>query len=184
MRDFDISQVTESVFPTVSQLHENISMLSKNLEITGRRGKKTLLVVCYRGGGGLDMRCLETYAIMQGEKAFPLEHLLRDLAKIQNCYVLGAIDCPRLRLETRIEDGYNFKDDEAKNLILMFGCKMMQDLKQSCSLALFDLLGQKRTTGRQKFITLPEALLFIEKEKSGEIVETVDLAEEERKALL
>ena len=115
--EFDISHVTESVFATVNQLHENISLLSKDLETSGRQGKKTLLVVCYRGGGGLDMRCLETYAIMQGGKAFPIEHLLRDLAKIQNCYVLGVLDCPRLRLETQIFDGYNFKDEEAKNLM-------------------------------------------------------------------
>ena len=160
--EFDISHVTESVFATVNQLHENISLLSKDLETSGRQGKKTLLVVCYRGGGGLDMRCLETYAIMQGGKAFPIEHLLRDLAKIQNCYVLGVLDCPRLRLETQIFDGYNFKDEEAKNLILMFGCKMMQNLKQSCTLPLFDLLARKRESEKRKFVTLPEELLFIE----------------------
>ena len=77
-----------------------------------------------------------------------------------------------------------YKDNEAKNIILMFGCKMMQDLKQSCTLALFDLLGRKRKNEKQKTITLPESLLFIDNAKQDEIVETVDLEEEERQALL
>ena len=71
------------------------------------------------------MRCLDTYAILQNGKAFAIEHFLRDLAVISNCYVFGVIDCPRLRLDYQIEDNYNYKSSAAKNLIMMFGCKQL-----------------------------------------------------------
>ena len=77
----------------------------------------------YRGGGGLDMRCMDTYAILQNGKAFAIEHFMRDLAKQKLTYIWGLLDCPRLRLDYQIEDGYVSKDEGIKNLILMFGCR-------------------------------------------------------------
>ena len=81
------------------------------------------MFVYFRGNGGLDMRCQDTYAILKNGKAFAIEHFLRDLAKQKSTYVLGLLDCPRLRLDLTIEDGYVSKDEGIKNLILLFGCK-------------------------------------------------------------
>lgn len=44
------------------------------------------------------------------------------MAKVRQTYVLGLIDCPRLRLDYKIQDGYMAKDEGIKNLILLFGC--------------------------------------------------------------
>ena len=69
------------------------------------------------------MRCMDTYAILQNGKAFAIEHFLRDLAKQKQTYVFGLIDCPRQRLNYKIEDGYVSKDEGIKNLVLLFGCR-------------------------------------------------------------
>ena len=54
--DFEFNQVQESVSATVQQLLSKFSILSSKIGVKGRNGQKTLVVVCYRGGGGLDMR--------------------------------------------------------------------------------------------------------------------------------
>ena len=178
--DFGFNHVTESVFASINELHITQSIICKRIEKATKQDKKMLLFVYYRGGGGLDMRCLDTYAILQNGKAFAIEHFLRDLAQINNCYVFGVIDCPRLRLEYQIEDSYNSKDEGIRNLILMFGCKMLQDLTQPCIWALINLMKKKRTQAEQKTLTLPEALLFVEQEKYADIIEDIDLVEEEK----
>ena len=90
------------------------------------------------------MRCMDTYAILQNGKAFALEHFMRDLAKQPLCYVWSLMDCPRLRLDYQIEDGYVSKDEGIKNLILQFGCHKYQDLKQPTVWALFILMKRMR----------------------------------------
>ena len=162
-QQFQLSYIQESIQPTVQSLYDNLGTLTKNLEAASQRGTKTLLVVYFRGNGGLDLRCLETYALLQDGKAFPIEHLLGDLAKVKNSFVFGIVDCPRIRLEIQIEDGYNFKDDSTRNLILVFGCKMMQGLKQACGLTLLRSISRKNTEMNKSYVTLPEALLFMDR---------------------
>ena len=178
--DFGFNHVTESVFASINELHLTQSIICKRLDKANRDGKKTLLFVYYRGGGGLDMRCLDTYAILQNGKAFAIEHFLRDLAQINNCYVFGVLDCPRLRLEYRIEDGFTTKDENIRNLILMYGCKMLQDLKAPCVWTIFNLMKKKRKQADDKFIILPEQLLFMERDKYADVLEDIDLEEEKR----
>ena len=79
--DFGFTHVTESVYASVNELTKTQEVLCKRLETAARQGKKTLLFVYFRGNGGLDMRCMDTYAILQNGKAFAIEHFLRDLAK-------------------------------------------------------------------------------------------------------
>lgn len=103
-----------------------------------------MLFVYYRGDGGLDMRCLDTYAVLQNGKAFAIEHFLRDLAKQPATFVFGALDCPRLRLQYQIDDGYISKDEGIKNLMFLFGCKQYQDLKQPAVWAFLTILKKLR----------------------------------------
>jgi len=42
--------------------------------------KQHFYLFIIRGEGGLDRRCLDTYAIVGGKSYFALEHYLRDLA--------------------------------------------------------------------------------------------------------
>jgi len=86
---------------------------------------------------------------------------LRDLAKVRQTYVFGLVDCPRLRLEYQIDDGYNAKDEGIKNLILLFGCRSGQDLKQPSVWALFELMKMMRSGPDQESILLPDDILKI-----------------------
>ena len=97
--DFNFNHVTESIYASVGELTKTQEVICKRLEKAAREGKKTMIFVYYRGNGGLDMRCMDTYAILQNGKAFALEHFLRDLAKVRLTYVFGLIDCPRRKLE-------------------------------------------------------------------------------------
>jgi hypothetical protein len=40
-------------------------------------GQKTLVFVVYVGPGGLDLRCLNTYAMIGNNKTWALEHFVR-----------------------------------------------------------------------------------------------------------
>ena len=54
--------------------------MQKRLEITKKRGEKTLIFVYYRGNGGVDSRSLDTYALLKKGVAFGIEHRIRELA--------------------------------------------------------------------------------------------------------
>ena len=153
----------ESVQPTATELHLAQTSLLKILSQASKDDVKTLLFVYYRGNGGLDMRCLDTYAILQNGKAFAIEHFIRDLALIENVYVFSLLDCPRKKLVYPIDDGYSWKADGVRNLILMFGCKQLQDLKQPTFWALFNLLKRKRNPSMNS-IKLPDALIYLDQE--------------------
>lgn len=73
--------------------------------------------------------------------------------------MLGIIDCPRLRLNYKIDDGYVSKDEGIKNIILMYGCKVFQDLKQPCVWAVFNLLKKLRQPN-QEILCLPDDLVW------------------------
>ena len=105
------------------------------------------------------MRCMDTYAILQNGKAFAIEHFMRDLAKQKLTYIWGLLDCPRLRLDYQIEDGYVSKDEGIKNLILMFGCRQFQDLRQPTVWALFLLMKRMRNGPQHTQLCLPDDLL-------------------------
>lgn len=62
--DFDFTHVTESIYASVGELTKTQEVICRRLEKAAREGKKTLILVYYRGNGGLDMRCRDTYAIL------------------------------------------------------------------------------------------------------------------------
>ena len=55
----------------------------------------------------------------------------------------------------------------------------MQELKQPCGLNLIRSISKKNTENQKVCVTLPEALLFMDRQTKDEVVETVDLAQEE-----
>ena len=62
--EFSFSHVTESIYSTVSELTQTQQVICKRLDKAARENKKTMIFVYYRGNGGLDMRCQDTYAIL------------------------------------------------------------------------------------------------------------------------
>jgi hypothetical protein len=64
-------------------MHEEFQKMQKRLDITRKRNEKTLIFIYYRGDGGVDGRSLDTYAILKNEVCFPIEHRIRELARIE-----------------------------------------------------------------------------------------------------
>ena len=54
--------------------------MQKRLEITKKRGEKTLVFIYYRGNGGVDSRSFDTYALLKKGVAFGIEQRIRELA--------------------------------------------------------------------------------------------------------
>ena len=69
-----------------------------------------------------------TYAVLNEERDYPLEKMLRSLAGLQNSYVTALFDCCRERMSEAMTRGGNTDapvaevDDNNINLILNFGC--------------------------------------------------------------
>ena len=61
-------------------MNEEFQKMQKRLEITKKRGEKTLIFIYYRGNGGVDSRSLDTYALLKKGVAFGIEHRIRELA--------------------------------------------------------------------------------------------------------
>ena len=47
------------------------------MKTASESGKKTLVFVVYVGPGGLDLRCLNTYALLSSNKTWAIEHFIR-----------------------------------------------------------------------------------------------------------
>ena len=56
---------------------------------------KTLLFVYYAGHGMMD-NC--TYVVLNGKRMYPLEKMLRTLAKADGSYVVAVFDCCREKM--------------------------------------------------------------------------------------
>ena len=67
-------------------------------------GSNTLLFVYYAGHGMMD-NC--TYAVLNGARMYPLEKMLRSLAKADGSYVVSVFDCCREKLVQNATRGFN-----------------------------------------------------------------------------
>jgi len=95
--------------------------LEQHMKKASEKKQKCLLFIVYMGNGGLDLRCLNTYAVLLEKKTFALEHYIRQLALIESSYVVAYFQCPREGME--VSDGYGRRTDGShadKNLCLIF----------------------------------------------------------------
>jgi len=92
----DIRSYKDLEFQELSKVLTN---LAKELRANSLAGKKTFVYFQYGGHGTLDGY---TYAICNSEKKnkvrFPLEKILRSIAKISNTYMLAVFDCCREKM--------------------------------------------------------------------------------------
>ena len=54
--------------------------------------KNTLFYFYYAGHGMMDMM---THVVLNGSKSFPIEKILRNIAKCHGSYVIALLDCCR-----------------------------------------------------------------------------------------
>ena len=62
--EFYFSHITTSVYASVAELSRTQDLLCKRIDRAVRQGQNVLLFVYYRGNGGVDMRCKDTYALL------------------------------------------------------------------------------------------------------------------------
>jgi hypothetical protein len=84
--------------------------------------------------------------------------MLTEMAKISLSYIFGLIDCPRKMLKIPIDDGYTFKEEGQRNLILVFGCKRLLNIESPTFWSFANHL--KRKKDMFDTVVLPEALLY------------------------
>jgi len=129
------------------------------METAAASGQKTLIFVIYVGEGGLDLRCLNTYACLPKSKTFAIEHFVRQLALIKNSYVVSYFEC--LRSKISIQDGYTQRPDSGnydRNLIMIFSSQplVLPVASEACTAAKF----VQELAAQGKEVCLPEALLY------------------------
>ena len=93
-----------------------------------------------------------TYSVLNGQRMYPLEKMLRSLAKADGSYVVGVFDCCREKLKQKATRGFNAEaimnegmlvDEEwigqpkgsQENIIITYGCQPSDGVLQKSSLA-------------------------------------------------
>ena len=78
--------------PDYKEIRKAISQACKDIYNNFSNGINTLLFVYYAGHGMMD-NC--TYVVLNAKKMYPLEKMLRSLAKADGSYVVSIFDCCR-----------------------------------------------------------------------------------------
>jgi hypothetical protein len=76
----NFAKTFESINRTGNELHHDYLKMEARLHIAKEAGESVFLMVYYRGEGGVDQRCLDTYALVKDNTYFALEHYIRELA--------------------------------------------------------------------------------------------------------
>ena len=148
----------ESVNKSVNELYHDFRKMKARLEIASDKGESVLLLCYYRGEGGLDHRCLDTYAIIKGNTYFAIESYMRQLAQTENSYVFGVLDCGRQMLDVKITDVHGWTADGLRNLVMLFGVKQLCKRQKPIFWGLASHLDAQRDSLDR--VVLPDALLF------------------------
>ena len=125
----------------------------------------------YAGHGVMDNT---TFMVLNGKRMYPLEKMLRSLAKSDGSYVVSVFDCCREKLPPTATRGLNLGDFDQdldfvpencqENLIMTFGCRPSAGVPAKSTIAFqyFKYLtksAQMHPSG-QAFIALPGCLNF------------------------
>ena len=81
--------------PDYAELKCAIDQVGAQIYKSFKAGANTLLFVYYAGHGMMDN---STYAVLNESKIYPLEKMLRCLAKAKGSYVVSVFDCCREKL--------------------------------------------------------------------------------------
>ena len=94
--------------PSWNELHLKVIELAGNLHKSGMEGEKTLVFSYYAGHGKAD----NNLQVQLNElKLYPMEKMLRSLAKCDGSYVLSLFDCCRERITASGTRGTGEDDD-------------------------------------------------------------------------
>ena len=71
--------------------------LKDKIKLNLKSGRKTLIVIYYVGHGIMLNNHNQSYIVLPdlSNPIFPLEAAIRSLSKLDNCFVIGILDCER-----------------------------------------------------------------------------------------
>ena len=92
---FQSSEIEILKDPNYQKIKIAIDSASREIFENYEEGRKTLLYVYYAGHGMMDNT---TYCVLNGKRMYPLEKMLRTIAKQDGSYVMSVFDCCREKL--------------------------------------------------------------------------------------
>ena len=175
---FAKSEITMLNNPVYQEIKIAIDKVSAQIYTNYREGLNTLLYVYYAGHGMMD-NC--TYCVLNGPRMYPLEKMLRTLAKADGSYLVAVFDCCREKVEQQAmrglkadTEGLEHDGDEwigqpkdsQENIIITYGCQPSAGVPQKSTIAntYFRYLRKsaKVFPDGKKYLVLPGCLNFFQ----------------------
>ena len=125
--------------------------------------KKILILWYYAGHGNQDNTVSMMLNQAEGKHNYPIELQLRSLSKCSSAYIVGLMDCCRIKIKTRGPGGDD--DDpveEGENIILAFGCPPSNETPAASTLAQDFFTFLENSADANGYIALPGNLNFFQ----------------------
>ena len=162
--DADILTVAE---PSWAALHQVVLDLALDIQQAAMRGERTLIFTYYAGHGLADNNL---HAQLNEAKIYPIEKMLRSLAKAEGSYVVALFDCCRERLAPGASRGAETEQagmldvqsntETTTNFILTYGCPPSEGVPAKSTIAHAYIKYLKKAADPQGRIGLPGPLNF------------------------
>ena len=130
--------------PKWNQVHTAILTLATELSKANADGERTLLFAYYAGHGMADQHL---QVQLNETKRYPMEKMLRSIAKMDGSYVMGLFDCCRERIVAEPSRGGGEADDDGmaaagnslpeqqENFIITYGCPPTEGVPAKSTIA-------------------------------------------------
>ena len=141
---FEDDDITILKEPTWNDLHLKVIELATDLHKTSMDGEQTLVFTYYAGHGMSDNNL---QLQLNEERLYPIERMLRSLAKGDGSYVVALFDCCRERIIAEKQRGVIADEDDAiatagmvlpeshENFIITYGCPPTEGVPAKSTIA-------------------------------------------------
>ena len=155
--------------PTWNQVHLKVIEMAMNLQQDAMQGIKTLFYFYYAGHGLSDNNL---HLQLNELRLYPIEKMLRSLAKADGSYVIALFDCCRERLVAGATRGTGADEDDGlaaatealpeyqENFIITFGCPPTEGVPAKSTIAKAYMKYIKKSSDQNGYISLPGPLNF------------------------
>ena len=160
----DIIAVRE---PSWAELHGAVMELALEVQKASMDGGRTLIFAYYAGHGLSDNL---VYAQLNEERIYPLEKMLRDLAKADGSYIVCLFDCCRERMQPGAARGPGTEvsgmldvptsAETEENFIITYGCPPTEGVPAKSTIARAYVGYLKQAADPKGNIALPGPLNF------------------------
>ena len=192
----DVDNVTEGVKRLGFQQHEIMKMVNLTykeivdrfkrimqlIQLDGQNGFNTLVYVYYAGHGQLEANTcivMNSNSEDDSELSYPLEKILRIIAKMKYAYVFTLLDCCRtlVRAQNRgpdsctsyddsddfdqkLEDLFPKKENQLRNYLVTYGCAPSEGVPAKSTVALSYFKHIKKTMNKNGHVFLPGSVML------------------------